>query len=271
MKKIFLFLSIFSVLLSGSCKKEKEKDKDTKASEDNAFAQSIFENTVSLADEAGYRSGAFTGNLSPACVTVTYDTVNSSNEDTITINFGTTSCVGLDSRSRKGMITIRFTGNYGDSASVHTITFLNYFVDNNKVTGTITVTNNGHNASGKTIFAMDVNGQIVVSSGGTILWYAQENREWTSGENTIGYWDDDIYSITGNSSGSQSTGPTFISEISNPLIRSFIPGCRRHFTKGTFLLSSTDKSLRTVDFGSGTCDDIATVTIDGETYTINLH
>lgn len=47
-------------------------------------------------------------------------------------------------------------------------------------------------------------------------------------------------------------------------------GCRRHFVQGTFDLTPSNKPTRHIDFGSGTCDDIATVTINNHTYTIHL-
>jgi hypothetical protein len=47
-------------------------------------------------------------------------------------------------------------------------------------------------------------------------------------------------------------------------------GCRRHFTQGTLEHTPGGKATRYIDFGNGTCDDQATVTINGTTYTITL-
>jgi hypothetical protein len=47
-------------------------------------------------------------------------------------------------------------------------------------------------------------------------------------------------------------------------------GCRKHFTQGVLEHTPSGKAMRTIDYGNGACDDQATVTINGNTYTITL-
>lgn len=257
-----------------SCKKDDE-DSDTSAASDNALAESTYQDATNIADEAGggsvsnYRIGESDGILT-TCATVTRDSVNHADPDTIHVNFGTTNCTGNDGRNRRGEILIIYTGHYRDSASTWTITFNNYYVNDNQVLGTKTVTNEGHNSAGHLVYNISVNGSIVLANnGGTITWNSQRQREWISGESTP-TWGDDVYSVTGSASGTGANGNSYTVQITSPLIRNMALGCRRHFVQGTFELTPSNKPMRTVDFGTGACDDIATVTINNHTYTIHL-
>lgn len=276
-KNLFQFgmmLMTAAALTLTSCKKENE-DSDTSAAGDNALAESTYQDATNIADEAAtgslsnYRGGNTEGLLS-TCATITLDTAVSTNPDTIRVNFGSSNCMCNDGRNRRGTIVIVYTGTYRDSGSTWTITFDNYFVNDNQVLGTKTVTNLGHNTAGHLVYDINVNGSIVLASnGGTITWVSQRQREWTSGESTP-QWSDDMYSITGSASGTGANGNSYTATITSPLIRNMALGCRRHFVQGTVELTPSNKPMRTIDFGSGACDDIATVTINNNTYTIHL-
>ncbi len=269
-----LVFAASAVLFTG-CRRE-EEDNDTSASSDNALAESTFNDITNIADEAGktgslsnYRLGDDQGILS-ACAVVTIDSLISSDQDTITVDFGATNCTGNDGRNRRGKIIIYYTGNYRDVGATHTITFDNYFVNDNQVLGTKTVVNNGPNGSGNTVFSINVNGQLILANNaGTISWNSQRQREWLAGESTTA-WNDDMYSITGSGSGTGTDGHSYTVNITSPLIRNMALGCRRHFVQGTLELTPDNKPMRTVDFGAGACDDVATVTINNRTYTIRL-
>jgi hypothetical protein len=276
--RLFLHSILFIgglALFSTGCKKNDE-DNDTSTASDNAFAESSFNDVTNISDEAG-RSGALSNyrlgdneGLLTSCATITFDSLNTSNQDTIHINFGSTNCTGNDGRNRRGEIIVYYSGHYRDSASVHTINFNNYYVNDNQILGTKTVTNLGHNQAGHLVYAISVSGQIVLgNNGGTITWNSTRQREWTQGESTL-IWSDDQYSVTGTASGTGSNGHSFSVNITSPLIRNMSIGCRRHFVQGTFDLTPDNKPVRTVDFGTGTCDDVATVTINNHVYTIHL-
>ena len=270
----FTLLTVSAVLFTG-CRKDDE-DTDTNAAADNAFAESCYSDVTNIADEAGisgtlsnYRVGDNEGILS-ACATLTFDTLTSTDQDTITIDFGTVNCPCNDGRNRRGKIIVYYTGQYRDSASAHTIGFDNYYVNDNQVLGTKTVTNLGHNAAGHLVYDINVNGQInLANAGGTITWTSQRQREWTQGESTM-IWSDDVYSITGSASGTSASNENFSVTITSPLIRNMALGCRRHFTQGIAEITPGSRPMRTVDFGTGACDDIATVTIGTRTFTIHL-
>jgi hypothetical protein len=271
-----MLLAATSALLVTSCKKEKEEDpadNDTSVANDNSLAEGSFNDVSNISDEASegslssYKMEGTDGILS-GCAIITRDSINHSDPDSITIDFGTVNCLGLDNRNRRGKILIIYSGHYRDSASTHTTTFDNYYVNDNKIYGSKTVTNKGHNSAGNLNWDITVAGNIDLANGGTITWNSTRNREMTAGESTPLIRSDDKYSITGSASGTSAKGTSYTMTITGALIRDM--SCKKHFVQGTYDLVPSGKATRTVDFGTGSCDNVATVTIKGKTYTITL-
>ncbi len=260
-----------------SCRKQEnneENDKDTAAASDQSLASSTVNDMTSISDEAGktYSVSSFKTTESNAilssCATITFDTLAAAK--TITVNFGATNCQGNDGRNRRGALVISFTGKYRDSLTVITVTPQNYFVDDNQVMGSKTITNKGHNAAHHLVYEINANIQIIkAAAAGSISWQCTRQREWVTGESTYA-WSDDIYSITGSASGTTANGNTFASNITSPLIRNMAIGCRRHFTQGVLEHTPGGKATRYIDYGNGSCDNQATVTINGNVYPITL-
>jgi hypothetical protein len=270
-------LTAVAAMVFTGCKKD-EEDADTSAASDNALAEATFSDVTNIADEAGisgslsnYRLGdPDNGGVLSTCATLTFDTLNSADQDTITIDFGPVNCTCNDGRNRRGQVIVIYQGMYRDSNSTHTITFNNYYVNDNQVLGTKTVTNLGHNTAGNLVYDINVNGTIhLANNQGTITWTSQRQREWIAGESTM-VWYDDMYSITGTASGTSAAGEAFTVNITSPLIRNMAIGCRRHFTQGIVEVTPGTRPMRTIDFGSGACDDLATVTINNRSYVIHL-
>lgn len=282
-KHLTFGITIVAIALAStftSCRKDKndpeEKDNDTSSASDQSLASSIDNDMTSIADEAGrtytvssFKTSGVDGLLSTSCATVTVDS-SAAPARTITVNFGATNCLCNDGRYRRGAIVYSFTGKYRDSLTVITVTPQNYFVNDNQVTGSKSITNQGHNAANHLVYQITANMQIIKAGGaGTISWQANRTREWTAGESTL-TWNDDMYSITGTASGTSASGNTFNSVITSPLVRNMAIGCRRHFVSGVLQHTPSGKATRYIDFGNGTCDDQAVVTINGVSYTVTL-
>lgn len=276
-KKLSRLMLVLSLAVAiTSCKKDKdEPDTDTDVANDNSFAERTYDDVKSMADQAGdngslstYRVEGYTGILSN-CATITNNTT--ATPHILTIDFGAVNCICNDGKSRRGKIIISYQGAYRDSGSTHSISFDNYYVNDYKVLGTKTVKNLGHNSSNQLVYSVDVNGSIINPSGQSMNWTSQRTRTWVSGEYTLGVLNDE-YDITGTASGTSFAGTSFTANITSPLHIKL--SCFSQFTslitQGTFDLIPSGKATRTFDFGSGTCDNIATVTINGNTYTITL-
>jgi hypothetical protein len=281
MKKLshILILGLSISLLVSSCrKKEKEEDTDTDSAAENAFATSIDNDMNNIADEAGrnksvssYKELESNAVIAP-CSSLTFDTLVPSNADSITVNFGATNCLCNDGRYRRGTLRIVYTGKYKDSLTTITITPINYFVNDNKVSGSKAIKNLGHNAQGHLVYEINANISILkANNSGTIQWVALRKREWLTGESTL-IWSDDKYSVTGTANGTNANGRSFTSVIpsTKPLVRDMSLSCRRHFISGEIQHTPNGKPTRYIDFGSGICDDQATVTINNKTYNITL-
>ncbi|MBA2611270.1 MAG: hypothetical protein H0U95_04810 [Bacteroidetes bacterium] len=282
MKKLsnILILGLSLGLILSSCKKKetREEDTDTQSASESSLATSIDNDMNNIADEAGrnksvssFKTTEVNAILS-ACSTLHFDTLVNTNADSITVNFGANNCLCGDGRYRRGSLLIVYTGKYRDSLTTITITPQNYYVNDNKVSGNKTVKNLGHNTQGHLVYDINANLSILkADNSGTVQWTGSRQREWVSGENTL-LWLDDKYSITGSASGTNANGRSFTSIITTgkPLIRDMSIGCRKHFVSGEIRHTPQGKPTRIIDFGNGTCDDQATVTINSKTYTITL-
>ena len=270
-------IAITGIICLSSCKKKdmSEKDTDTSSASDQSLASSSVNDLTNISDEAGrnysvssFRTADANGLLATSCAIITVDTLSATK--TITVNFGATNCICNDGRNRRGSIILSFNGKYRDSLTVITVNPVNYFVNDNQVSGTKTITNKGHNAANHLVYEISANMTIVKANGaGTISWSSVRQREWIAGETTL-IWSDDIYSITGSASGTSASGNSFSSIITSPLIRNMSLACRKHFIQGVLEHTPNGKATRIINFGNGACDDQATVTINGNTYTITL-
>lgn len=277
-KKISTFIAVAvigSSLLFTSCKKDASKDSDVESAENNSLAEASFNDVTTISDQAAIGGSVNMrvadgsredGSLGSGCATVTIDTV--STPHIVTIDFGSTNCVCNDGRTRRGKILLSYSGRYREAGTVISISFNNYFVNDNQLTGTKTITNQGLNNAGNLVYKIDVNGQVIkANGGGTISWTSSRQREWTAGASTPLVWSDDAYSITGTASGTNASGKSYTINITKPLVRKM--SCR-WFESGTLDVTPEGKPARTLDYGTTGCDANATVSILGYSFPIVL-
>lgn len=280
-KYSMFLIGLMALLILGfsSCRKERneEADMDTAALVEYAIADAAFSDVAGIAEEAydgnlqSYRNSSNTGSTLSNCASIVFDTTTS--PKTLTIDFGPNNCLCSDGNYRKGKIIVSWIGAYRDSGSVHTITFDNYFVNYNQIGGTKTVTNNGTNAAGHPVYSVTVNGFInwdpqYISGGGTSTMVSTRTREWVAGYNTPG-WLDDIYHISGTAGGNTRTGVSYTMNTTSPLVKEI---GFRHFTAGVLQFTPGSRPTRTIDYGyvNGQRDNLAQVTINGQSFTITL-
>nr|AIA14175.1 Unknown Function [uncultured bacterium] len=182
----------------------------------------------------------------------------------VLIDFGDDDCIGEDGRIRKGKIFVTYSGRYREEGTVITVTPDDYTVNGYSVNGTKTITNMGENADGHVYFTIAVDGSITAPGGAwTSQWQSNRIRTWIEGESTITIWDD-AYEITGTASGTNRNGIDYNILITSPL-RAEI-GCR-WLVSGTLVLTPEGYDPRTIDFGTGECNNSFSVTVNGETTT----
>lgn len=272
--KLFLFSVVLtaSIFIFSSCRKDNDNENNYRSAIDNATAENMFDDVfkqatdgVVAAEDSAQNLRGYE-NIMSSCATLTITPFDLTTfPKTIVVDFGSTNCLGSDGRYRRGQIEMTITGWYRDSGTVITVTPVNYYVNDNYVQGTKTLTNNGHNTAGNLTYTLSVNGSVTTSEG-TITWNSTRYHEWIEGESTVLNPWDDVYLITGSASGTNVEGEDF-DVVINTALRVQV-GCR-WITQGVLTLTSGDFSM-TVDYGDGACDAAAVVTINGNNYNISM-
>lgn len=265
-------LAMASIFYTSCNKKTDDNNEDTGYSTEQSISEKSFSDAQSIADLAsnvnsgsslGYKTTALTAG---GCATVTRAA------DSMVIDFGATNCLCHDGRYRRGQIIVRFTGRYADSGSVHTITFRNYYQNDNQVLGTKVVTNMGNNSAGQPYFNVTVAGSVVLASGaGTITTNWTRVRTWTAGYTTLTDWSDDVYQIYGTGTITRPSGALVNVAISNTTPLVVAAGCR-WIQAGTVVYTLPSGLTRTINYGTTpTCDAAATITLpSGRTIAVTL-
>lgn len=267
-----------------SCRKDKKTiDSDTFSSQDNSTAENLFADVKKVVEEVANDEGESNkkGDKankysfgSCATVSITPTWADTTWPKTLTIDFGTTNCTGYYGVNRRGIITVNLTGRYRDPGTVLTVSLNNYYVNDYKVEGTKTLTNNGRNSNNNLSYSVNVTGgKIIDPNGKSIQWASSYTSEWVEGESTNLFTDgisglcDDVYLITGGGNGINRNGLAFSANIISPLRKEI---CCRWIVSGSYEIIPSGLSKRVADFGNGTCDNSATVTINGNTYNIKM-
>lgn len=284
-----LSLLILTIALSFfSCKRDGEDtiiDNKVTASRDNANAENMFDDIKKVVQEAaddegqsnkmgnnpnktGYTFGSCaTVSISPAWGDTTWPKV-------MEIDFGTVNCTGIYGINRRGKLVVTLTGRYRDVGTTLTIQPQNYYVNDIKVEGTKTISNDGYNTSNHLEFSVNVvNGKLIYPSGGVATWATTRINEWIEGDSTSLFSDgfpgicDDVYLIRGIASGVDQGGNSYTVTITSPLRKEI---CCRWLVSGTLKIVPNGLDSRIVDFGTGACDNQATVTINNNTFNIPM-
>lgn len=269
-----LFIATLATL--SSCNKDKEADAILDASRSNSTAESLFTDllnqvqTAYEAQEDEVSGGKRSQELFDGCPTLTltpFDTINW--PKVLMVDFGNIGCQGSDGRIRKGKIVAELTGRYRAQGTVVTINLEEYYVNGNHVEGTKVITNEGYQSDEHLTFSILVqNAKITKPDGDVITWSSQRQRVWVEGEGTP--WPnfaDDIYEVTGSAQGTGAAGYDFEMNITQALRVEL--DCD-WITTGTIDIIPEGVPVRLLDFGDGTCDNYATVTIEGKSYEILL-
>lgn len=283
---ILALLLLVAVAISSGCGKRKANRETTSAKDDN-IAETMFDDVFKNVEEAQDEELEGEGKTFTAehtfgdCATIDINGATGEWPKTLSIDFGTTGCEGSDGKVRKGVITAVYSGPYRETGSTVTITPSNYYVDNYLVEGSKVVTNLGNNADNQLQFRVDVDGTVTTPDGDEIAHESTRTRTWVEGQNTgfftvdgNGQWMgldgilDDVWEITGNGSGTNREGRDYTVNITNPLRVEWC-GYRVAITSGTIDLVPDELKTRTIDFGSGACDEEFTVTIGNKEYTVS--
>lgn len=270
LKKLFALLSLPSLFFFTACQKDEtepdpEFETTFKLSQDQAVSESInddanivfFEAAASKGLMAGRTTQVFqtTNTLSCASVSVT---PQNTFPKTIVIDFGT-GCTSVDGITRTGKINIVLSDSVHHTGATAVMTFDNYAVFGFKVEGIITWTNTSSPNGISWTREID-NGRVIEPMGGYYwLHEGTKNVSQTAGANTPLNFLDDVYSVTGNHTVTNPAGKTRSVTILEALEKKTT--CH-NISKGKMKIQA-QTHFAILDYGDGTCDNIATITIDG--------
>lgn len=280
-KLLILSLALAAIAQVTSCKKKWKYD-ESNAPKTNAIVENAFAEMANMSDQA-YKGGTFIYGIGKPIyryqdsheaseaekancnVIITIDTVGS--QDTITIDWGTNNCTCQDYKQRRGKLIIAYNGPYYQQGTIIRYTPVNYYVNDIKVEGLMTVENMGVNGSQQPYYNVNINGVVTLTTGEVATYVSSQVRTFTTGYNTVLNIYDDEWDVTGTATAQVVNGDGYVANITSPLHVKI--GCP-YITKGTLQITPTGKSMRTIDYGSGACDGTFTIEIDGHTYTINV-
>ena len=278
-----LLITAMSLLTFSSCKTEDVEistETLTSTSNDEAQASKISDEITAETDIyvselestgfAGYNGvkGLEANSVSNYPI-VTVDKPDSLNfPKVITIDFGTAGFINHRGDTIKGKLTVTITGKMYIANSSRTIAFRNFSINSNAVTGTKTVTYKGQNSIQNHYWTISADLAFTLSDGKTMTWKSERTRERISNNNTPKIMWDDTFSLKGTASGVNLKGNNYsiVIDDNNPLI---IIGGFPFFVKGTATTTVKTK-IAVIDFGDGTKDNKATITINGVTKEITL-
>ena len=197
---------------------------------------------------------------------VTIDTAAAGYPITITIAYGT----GIETnhgRVISGTVKIAINGDKNTNGSTREITFDKCAVDTIAINGTSIEKFIGDNTTTRKITnSSDVT--FTITDGATLVRKGTETSEWLAGVATPEIRDDDKIIITGTTTVQNTTDNiTYSKTITDGLIK--LGDCRDIVAGKVEYRQGTDV-LATLDYGDGTCDDLATFTSGGTTTEVTL-
>lgn len=262
-------VSIFVAAGFSSCKKESSGTSDElettfALSGDQAISDNLNSDAEYVLNEASVQYN-FSGNT-PVSVTQTMNvlscatvTVTAGFPKNISIDFGT-GCTSANGITRSGKINITLSDSLRKPGSVAVMTFDNYYVSGFKKEGTITWTNTSQGGI-KSWERKCEQGKVTAPNGHYWLHSGIQVVVQSQGSSTPLNLLDDVFSITGSNTVTNPAGKTRTSEITEALEKKVI--CD-NIDMGKIKIQGPNH-FAILDFGDGTCDRIATISVDGNT------
>ncbi|MBS7785820.1 hypothetical protein KIH23_00800 [Flavobacterium sp. CYK-55] len=293
MKTRFLMMGAVLTLMVTACSKDDSKSSASAAdfSADEAklnskmdianddvsdIVEAQFDATQSSAAGRSAESSALTSNL-PSCATVTRipafgETITPGTQVTKTIDFGTTGCTMNNGNILKGKIIITFTYQPGANPQTINYQFDNFYHNAVKFTGNKTFTRTMTDATATSpshpVVVMNMDLDATFPDGRVIHRTGTRTREIIEGYGN-GDLSDNVYSVTGNWTNTFPNASVKTSTITTPLIvkMSCIQQNKPLIVQGVITFQRNTRTA-TLDYGDGECDNIATYTVNGNSYTI---
>jgi hypothetical protein len=184
---------------------------------------------------------------------------------TITVNFGA-GCTSGDGITRSGTITFIFSGRVRSPGTTVSATFTNYTVNSYGLQGTYSVTNTS-TLNGIAYTTQVTGGQITYPDASWYKFSGHRSVTQTAGQSTPSDFSDDVYSITESHTCISSTNQTLQDSVTTPLVKAYV--CK--WVSSGILSFSYNSIGGNINFGDGTCDSLATITVGPISLPLIMH
>jgi len=198
----------------------------------------------------------------PDCAEVTVSGTEFPKE--IVIDFGD-ECMTRNGRLRSGRILITISDKMTNPGAVRHVVYEDVVFGNRAIERDLTITNQGQNTEGNWVIAKDEVRTVYYGDSLKVKREYSGEKEWIDGFLTREFTDNKFYK-TGGGTITVNDEIKFERTITTPL---YIDRACRFILSGVVEITKNGEVM-IIDFGDGTCDNLAVVTKDGESEEIEL-
>ncbi len=289
--KAFSGLAVIFLVFLTSCTDDKfdlsvndSENVENEAATDGYFEDADDMATLAVSADASTASGSRVsasgrggvkpnGDLRFNCAAVTFEFAADNSTTTphgyITIDFGT-GCTDAKGNVRKGIMVVEFIGKRFLSGSKIITTFDGYSINDVQIEGTRTVTNVTGSTEASPKFSIVLEGgKATWPDGSTATREVNRTREWIRGTNPL----QDEWIVDGTAAGTNRSGGVYQVDITTPLVYKRECAINNKVfmaVEGVKVLTVDNNKVITIDYGTGECDKIVTVTINGQSRTVEV-
>jgi hypothetical protein len=280
-KKLFI-TALMAIALFASCTpSDKTTDTPTAISKEQIAidakidasiddVSNIAEDQFSMKQSMTSKSSEKIKSILPACAIVTWTFKDG--VFTGTIDFGTEGCALENGNVLKGKMIVTFSANFTTPEQTITYSFDGFTHNGKKLQGTKTITRSLKStdllAAAHPVLTCTFDMTLTFEDGSVYTRTENRVKEMIAGYDTKGSWDDNVFLVTGSGTTTMPNGDKCSSTIKTPL--RYEMACKKPFPVSGTVLKVKNDTEALVDFGTGECDNLATVTIAGVTTTIEL-
>lgn len=260
-QKSITYLSIIGLLLFVSCDSNDDNIDITENLTTEEALNVVLADDISaevddvIEDDAidyGLSSKSPNGNTSSAASCAVRTVEDTTSGKIVTIDFGT-GCEGRKGKELAGKIIIEYVKTA--TGFTKTVSFDNFTVEGNLVEGGKSINKLTANANGNPEATFTVDITITLTTGEVITKKGTKVKEKIAGADTKDRGDD-VYSISGNWESVNKNGIAKSATITTNLRREY--ACK-YIVSGVIEITK-DNVTSTLDFGDGSCDNLATLT-----------
>jgi hypothetical protein len=260
LKLLFIVVSTGTILSFLSCNKFSD---DNQSDTEDVLKTELEDGDLLREEEIVSNSCAFNyESLLAPCAIVTESSATF--PKTITIDYGT-GCQDANGRTKKGKIIINVSGDMRTQGNTRSVTFDNFYINGIKIEGSRNAENTGPNLSGNMVIQITGNITATSSEFSRSVNFTRY-REWISGISTCEIADDEFH-VTGSGTATGRRGIDIPVNITEKIVLK--PGTCKYPLSGKIDIGSSSRGV-IINFGSGTCDNIAEATTKRRNKTVQI-